>query len=123
MIRRPPRSTRTDTLFPYTTLFRSIEDIDRAIVEIAGLARPIFAIGGDRGQPGTAEIIVDLARKAVILGLTGIAATRRDRDVAAIALVEGAGVLPHVGEPLADAVLMIADRRARRVGQDRKSDG
>src|SRR3546814_7014098 len=26
MIRRPPRSTRTDTLFPYTTLFRSLED-------------------------------------------------------------------------------------------------
>src|SRR3546814_18654172 len=28
MIRRPPRSTRTDTLFPYTTLFRSF-DTDR----------------------------------------------------------------------------------------------
>src|SRR3546814_6606774 len=26
MIRRPPRSTRTDTLFPYTTLFRSLPD-------------------------------------------------------------------------------------------------
>src|SRR3546814_13320053 len=26
MIRRPPRSTRTDTLFPYTTLFRSLVD-------------------------------------------------------------------------------------------------
>src|SRR3546814_18656420 len=26
MIRRPPRSTRTDTLFPYTTLFRSLEN-------------------------------------------------------------------------------------------------
>src|SRR3546814_19960498 len=26
MIRRPPRSTRTDTLFPYTTLFRSFGD-------------------------------------------------------------------------------------------------
>src|SRR3546814_11947131 len=26
MIRRPPRSTRTDTLFPYTTLFRSINE-------------------------------------------------------------------------------------------------
>src|SRR3546814_8060078 len=25
MIRRPPRSTRTDTLFPYTTLFRSLK--------------------------------------------------------------------------------------------------
>src|SRR3546814_2495132 len=28
MIRRPPRSTRTDTLFPYTTLFRSAGDVD-----------------------------------------------------------------------------------------------
>src|SRR3546814_11279301 len=28
MIRRPPRSTRTDTLFPYTTLFRSRADLD-----------------------------------------------------------------------------------------------
>src|SRR3546814_10570420 len=28
MIRRPPRSTRTDTLFPYTTLFRSLVDLD-----------------------------------------------------------------------------------------------
>src|SRR3546814_8065257 len=28
MIRRPPRSTRTDTLFPYTTLFRSCEHGD-----------------------------------------------------------------------------------------------
>src|SRR3546814_16388589 len=34
MIRRPPRSTRTDTLFPYTTLFRSVnvngKDLERA---------------------------------------------------------------------------------------------
>src|SRR3546814_12624379 len=29
MIRRPPRSTRTDTLFPYTTLFRSQADLDK----------------------------------------------------------------------------------------------
>src|SRR3546814_3033190 len=27
MIRRPPRSTRTDTLFPYTTLFRSVVEL------------------------------------------------------------------------------------------------
>src|SRR3546814_10018797 len=32
MIRRPPRSTRTDTLFPYTTLFRSV----RFLNQIAG---------------------------------------------------------------------------------------
>src|SRR3546814_7574067 len=29
MIRRPPRSTRTDTLFPYTTLFRSVRSPSR----------------------------------------------------------------------------------------------
>src|SRR3546814_21009883 len=29
MIRRPPRSTRTDTLFPYTTLFRSLDQLPR----------------------------------------------------------------------------------------------
>src|SRR3546814_19824551 len=31
MRRRPPRSTRTDTLFPYTTLFRSAECVIRAV--------------------------------------------------------------------------------------------
>src|SRR3546814_20559737 len=31
MIRRPPRSTRTDTLFPYTTLFRSPDDAVPAV--------------------------------------------------------------------------------------------
>src|SRR3546814_18747902 len=33
MIRRPPRSTRTDTLFPYTTLFRSEEESYRRAEE------------------------------------------------------------------------------------------
>src|SRR3546814_6476011 len=39
MIRRPPRSTRTDTLFPYTTLFRSLERED--------LAAPVAAVRRD----------------------------------------------------------------------------
>src|SRR3546814_13990836 len=33
MIRRPPRSTRTDTLFPYTTLFRSPNELMSAVLE------------------------------------------------------------------------------------------
>src|SRR3546814_1908857 len=40
MIRRPPRSTRTDTLFPYTTLFRSRHHISLALgidATIAGI--------------------------------------------------------------------------------------
>src|SRR3546814_12761669 len=47
MIRRPPRSTRTDTLFPYTTLFRSIVtgrgEVDESGVRSRGItiaARP-----------------------------------------------------------------------------------
>src|SRR3546814_7958644 len=41
MIRRPPRSTRTDTLFPYTTLFRSNRLIASATWgKIAALAEP-----------------------------------------------------------------------------------
>src|SRR3546814_14994097 len=52
MIRRPPRSTRTDTLFPYTTLFRSLlEDIralsDKVSVEVHrddGQRKPSFAV-------------------------------------------------------------------------------
>src|SRR3546814_16424372 len=39
MIRRPPRSTRTDTLFPYTTLFRSASSISRTWFATASLAR------------------------------------------------------------------------------------
>src|SRR3546814_18371657 len=35
MIRRPPRSTRTDTLFPYTTLFRSVQRRGRQLVAAA----------------------------------------------------------------------------------------
>src|SRR3546814_5409855 len=45
MIRRPPRSTRTDTLFPYTTLFRSRHLQD---APCRGQSRP--AAEGDRRQ-------------------------------------------------------------------------
>src|SRR3546814_8212429 len=61
MIRLPPRSTRTDTLFPYTTLFRSQHDLgalDRLDVvagvddagaggQLAGPLRPVGQVGGD----------------------------------------------------------------------------
>src|SRR3546814_15870088 len=51
MIRRPPRATRTDTLFPYTTLFRSLLDGEKI------WAYPIVGIP-------TAEILNDVADKA-----------------------------------------------------------
>src|SRR3546814_10454985 len=48
MIRRPPRSTRTDTLFPYTTLFRSPvlqQPIERHGVAEFGKRRPLALFG------------------------------------------------------------------------------
>src|SRR3546814_6593447 len=43
MIRRPPRSTRTDTLFPYTTLFRSRRVLDRRCARGARAHRAVRA--------------------------------------------------------------------------------
>src|SRR3546814_14888697 len=68
-IRRPPISTRTDTLFPYTTLFRS---------------RPAFP--GDRlARLGKARAVDDLggAKRLQILGLVEPAG-RRDHPVAKV---------------------------------------
>src|SRR3546814_3280401 len=45
MIRRPPRSTRTDTLFPYTTLFRSDAAGQRAALRAAERALPLLKPG------------------------------------------------------------------------------
>src|SRR3546814_15397971 len=50
MIRRPPRSTRTDTLFPYTTLFRSLATV--AVRLEAGLAHHVLeALAHQRDVP------------------------------------------------------------------------
>src|SRR3546814_5327459 len=56
MIRRPPRSTRTDTLFPYTTLFRSVALGDKRIVLVDGVAT-----GGVNRLPKAGEIRSNLA--------------------------------------------------------------
>src|SRR3546814_4862616 len=45
MIRRPPRSTRTDTLFPYTTLFRSQEIIERTLYPMVNEGALILSEG------------------------------------------------------------------------------
>src|SRR3546814_16033541 len=44
MIRRPPRSTRTDTLFPYTTLFRSMRIFHFLLKTMAALALLLPAV-------------------------------------------------------------------------------
>src|SRR3546814_11665074 len=61
MIRRPPRSTRTDTLFPYTTLFRSND--------------------GSLTSDGHATVTAhDLANQGTIRGGAGLTATVRSEE-------------------------------------------
>src|SRR3546814_14063677 len=57
MIRRPPRSTRTDTLFPYTTLFRSLDHHRNADAPLAGVAAR-HGVGRAMSAP-YAEVIGD----------------------------------------------------------------
>src|SRR3546814_14618820 len=77
MIRRPPRSTRTDTLFPYTTLFRSEDGREGAA---GGLGHPRR---GDPRASGAAESRADPASS----GHPGVRADpdRRQGDPAASA--------------------------------------
>src|SRR3546814_10831816 len=51
MIRRPPRSTRTDTLFPYTTLFRSVGLEEALAAGQAGEGGAALDLHGGGRQP------------------------------------------------------------------------
>src|SRR3546814_14407112 len=67
MIRRPPRSTRTDTLFPYTTLFRSSAAVPARHGRYASRERSLRA-----STQNGAEVAVSIRHLAVIgLGLIG----------------------------------------------------
>src|SRR3546814_1877690 len=84
MIRRPPRSTRTDTLFPYTTLFRSLVEM----VAHGLITGSLFLIAGGFWQRareydleaygGLAQVAPKLAAATILaafasLGLPGLA--------------------------------------------------
>src|SRR3546814_6548713 len=59
MIRRPPRSTRTDTLFPYTTLFRSLSILALGITFGSLLAGVLLALVFRRFKP---DVFVRIGR-------------------------------------------------------------
>src|SRR3546814_16510810 len=84
MIRRPPRSTRTDTLFPYTTLFRSV------VGKADDVARP-----GLLGQLAVAR-----QEQHRVVHVDGLAAERMLQLGAAL---EVAGAQPQEGDAVAVA--------------------
>src|SRR3546814_14130096 len=105
MIRRPPRSTRTDTLFPYTTLFRSTVHADRSGADVdavdldldlgtglagAGHGRSRVAEDGPVGRSrddrrcgrGGVEGEVDFRGCGLVAGLVGLDRDHRVRGLA-----------------------------------------
>src|SRR3546814_11495931 len=105
MIRRPPRSTRTDTLFPYTTLFRSITR-----PSVGSLLRR----GGERHDETTHSRAMQGGRgraRNLHDHQIGLASSRNESDCGSLA-VTGGNILPgHI---------MATDDRSdeRRVGKE-----
>src|SRR3546814_8094361 len=91
MTRRPPRSTRTDTLFPYTTLFRSGEraawpGYDYLMQAEAGYLSVTGEPGGPPARMGLSLVDLSTGLQAAIAMLSGIVEARatgtgRDLDV------------------------------------------
>src|SRR3546814_13976440 len=75
MIRRPPRSTRTDTLFPYTTLFRSDREdfLRKRGFSKAESAKIVATVLSEEGRPP--ESIYDFVQ-----GITAFARTKTHQD-------------------------------------------
>src|SRR3546814_17478853 len=95
MIRRPPRSTRTDTLFPYTTLFRSFVrdrvaplDAGQTLAQYApGMLRAMMAPGAN--SPET-QLVIDV-----------VSQIREETFRAAIAAIprfDGRDILPKMAD-------------------------
>src|SRR3546814_16291134 len=101
MIRRPPRSTRTDTLFPYTTLFRAELPVIVAKDELVDRLRAVVEARDQR-----------LADR--ILERPGGTVRHRNADAAGLAIL-----LDVVGaeEEIIFAVLLDRRRRPHRIGR------
>src|SRR3546814_19909370 len=97
MIRRPPRSTRTDTLFPYTTLFRSRE------MKPPGFPRDIVRMGGE----GVVYLLLKIGRQGTV----------EDMAVEQVNLTAYASnwKMQRIRLGLAEAAVESADRKSTRL--------
>src|SRR3546814_12842556 len=133
MIRRPPRSTRTDTLFPYTTLFRSalaqtrkVDVADAAVADVAGELAPVIR---SAATPAAAVAVADddaaldlvTVALAVDVGHFGDVGSA----ITAAAAFDGAYALAHGAAAIAIEIVIIAitiARARRRVVQGKSME-
>src|SRR3546814_656070 len=82
MMRRPPRPTRTDTLFPYTTLFRS-----RVVRTVSGSKVALGVCGEMGGRPLEAMALLGVGIERLSITPAGVAPVKamiRSLDLAAL---------------------------------------
>src|SRR3546814_15642688 len=105
MIRRPPRSTRTDTLFPYTTLFRSKRHA--AVVEVGGGDRDVAQAGNSENEEvllracvqETAEVdLADVAAAGEVVGKDADLLEQVSAEIAPLVAAHAAEALEQVIE-------------------------
>src|SRR3546814_21163543 len=107
MIRRPPRSTRTDTLFPYTTLFRSYSYVlDNAAQAVQGLSAGevltdsvTYIITDGDGDTATATLTITLNGTDDGVTIEGLAAQGAEPSIAEDDLPTRAGDAPVSDTP------------------------
>src|SRR3546814_17783899 len=86
MIRRPPRTTRTDTLFPYTPLFRSAwnefwQGFNRQLIEKSEVERPGTELLDEACPKCGKPLSKRLGKRGSFIGCTGYPETQLDTGV------------------------------------------
>src|SRR3546814_18018159 len=119
MIRRPPRSTRTDTLFPYTTLFRSLKAAARG--ELARIEAMGGAIAAVENAYMKEQLIERAARRleAIESGeqtVVGVNAYRQSKHSPPVVGAEG-GFLAADPAAAAAQIRNLTDRKTGGVGK------
>src|SRR3546814_1870100 len=71
MIRRPPRSTRTDTLFPYTTLFRSLRVNKSELIDAIAASADIPKAAAGRALDAVIESVTGALKAGDSVVLVG----------------------------------------------------
>src|SRR3546814_4738259 len=99
-IRRPPRSTRTDPLFPYTTLVRSDRQFPRVLgADVEGVVRrPGFTAHRTRHDPGIGDAAVLVRHVDHFRQVAAVERVRPAVQRAAVPVEDGAELEPEVPE-------------------------
>src|SRR3546814_7855732 len=114
MIRRPPRSTRTDTLFPYTTLFRSLDARDPTALDIAVSEVDVVICCTESGNVAVADACIRqgtgfVAIAASVSVLRELAARHDSAAKAGSVGIIGVGLAPGIANLLARQLASVRD--------------